>query len=209
VSKKHIPIVTATIGSPSLAVLKASLAAYAPDQELMVHKGTKGNFGDDFNDAMAKAFEYADEIIIANDDIVLTPTTLKLLYEDIETLKKDVKKLGLVSATSDNVRPYQKQSYRDERKITSVYKTRVLSPLLCYISRDAFNTAKFPPINWFSDDVICLELEQQGFEHYISRAFVHHAESQSIGNNTAKHLKEAYDWMLQQRPNYAKLWFPN
>ena len=83
-----IPVVVCTIGSPALPVLKASMEAYAPEHELLVTQGRFGNFGDDYNAAMTEAFKTNNAIIIANDDVVLTPSTMKLLLEDVQEIKK-------------------------------------------------------------------------------------------------------------------------
>lgn len=36
-----------------------------------------------------------------------------------------------------------------------------ISPIFAWISSDAFEEAKFPPLNWYSDDVHCMDLIQK------------------------------------------------
>ena len=74
-----IPIVVCTVGSRSLSVMQTSVRTYNPDVNLMIFEGFMGNFGDDYNAAMEVAFRDYDEIIIANDDIVLTPNSYERL----------------------------------------------------------------------------------------------------------------------------------
>lgn len=197
------PIVVCTIGSPALAVLEASVKAYAPDVDLLVTQGRHGSFGADYNEAMEKAFEHHDEILIANDDIVLKPDTVQVLMNDVQLLKNAGIKIGLVGVYSDMVRPLQ-DIRRGEGQIKEV---PVLSPILAWVSKEAFEASRFPPINWFSDDVMCLDLLRQGFRHFISRAYVHHAGSTTIGHDYQALTDAAKPWIVTHRPEYAKEWF--
>jgi hypothetical protein len=193
-----IPIVVCTVGSPSLPVLEASVKAYCPEVKLFVSKGSKGNFGDDYNDAVNIAFEKYDEIIVANDDIVLTPSSYKLLLEDVEQLKKSYK-VGWVAARSDEVRPMQMG------KSNQILAVPVISPLFSYISKEAWEN--FPPINWYSDDVQCIDISKKGFKHFVSRAYVHHVGSGTIGQDNNKNHLAAEPWIKANRPELHKVWF--
>ena len=94
-----IPIVISTVGSRTLDVLITSIRTYNPDVKYFIFEGTKGNFGDDYNDAMRTIFNTYDEIIIANDDIVLTPSSYERLLEDVNFLKnRHPRNLGYVAA---------------------------------------------------------------------------------------------------------------
>ena len=84
-----IPIVVCTTGSKSLPVLEASVKAYAPDNELIVFSGPTTTFGQAYNSAMEETFKTHDEIIIANDDVVLNPYTIPFMLEDINFLKSN------------------------------------------------------------------------------------------------------------------------
>ena len=198
-----IPLVVCTLGSPSLAVLEASVKTYAPELHLWVADGRYGSFGADYNDAMARAFSVSDEILIANDDIVLKPDTIKILMEDVQALKNAGVKVGLVGVHSDMVRPLQ-DIRRDEGRLKEV---PVLSPILAWVPKEAFDLVKFPPINWFSDDVMCLDLLKEGFRHFVSRAYVHHAGSQTVGTDNRRLAEDARGWVTAHRPEYAKAWY--
>ena len=198
-----IPVVVCTVGSPALPVMKASMEAYAPEHELLITQGRFGNFGDDYNAAMTKAFEDNDAIIIANDDVVLTPSTMRLMLEDVQAIKQHFQKVGFIAARSDAVRPMQ-----DIRNNVQVpCQVPVISPLFAWISKEAFELVQFAPINWFGDDIMCLDLGKLGFAHFISRAYVHHAGSTSIGLDNDKNLNDAKPWVVQNRPEYSIHWF--
>jgi len=200
-----IPIVVSTVGSRSLGVMQCSVRTYNPDINLVIIEGTLGNFGDDYNHAMEYAFQNCEEIIIANDDIVLNPHSYELLIQDIEFLKnRHPRNLGFVAARSDYVRPHQSIT---EQKEGNIIQTPVVSPLLAYISKEAFIKCKFPPINWFSDDVICKDLGALGYQHFISRSYVHHAGSQSIGRDFVKLMNDPKEWIQKNRPEYFKEWY--
>jgi GT2 family glycosyltransferase len=185
--------------------MQTSVKVYNPDINLIVVEGHLGNFGDDYNEAMEYAFQIYDEIIIANDDIVLNPDSYNLLIEDVEFLKNRYpRNLGFVAARSDYVRPHQSITKQENGNIL---QCQVISPLFAYISKEAFAKAKFPPINWFSDDVICKDLTAAGYEHFVSRSYVHHAGSQTIGRDFQKLVDAPREWIKENRPQYFKEWY--
>jgi len=198
-----IPIVVCTVDDKCLPVLKSSVKAYAPNVDLISHKVERSTFGECYNAAMSEAFKTHDEIIISNDDVVLTPTTYNTLIEDVNELKhQHGQLLGLVGACSDNVRNEQNIRYND---LTKTVKLRAISPLFAWVSKHAFQFAQFPHINWFSDDLMCEDLNISGFTHYVSRAYVHHAGSQTIGKDTHKLYLDAIKWIEINRPEYLAL----
>jgi len=210
-------IVIATKESKSLPVLLASINAYVPDDVVIYIAGHERwgigrnitcipnvatNYGDAYNAIVHEAFKKYDEIIVANDDIVLTPTSYEKLNQDVTQLKKDFDKLGWVVARADFVRPNQIATNLDPNQI---YKTSQCSPLFGYVTKQAW--VDYPPINWYSDDVQCLDMQNEGYGHFISRSYVHHAGSQTIGmDNTMNHLA-AEPWIKENRPELHKEWF--
>jgi hypothetical protein len=209
-------IVIATKGSRSLPVLLASINAYVPDDVVIYIAGDERwgigrhittipnkatNYGDAYNAIVHEAFKKYDEIIVANDDIVLTPTSYGLLAYDVNQISQ-LKKPGWIVARADYVRPNQIAARLDPSKI---YETRGCSPLFGYVTKEAW--VDYPPINWYSDDIQCLDMINEGYNHFISRSYVHHAGSQTIGmDNTANHLA-AEPWIKANRPELHKEWF--
>ena len=191
------PIVICTIGSPSLTVLEASARTYVPDVELIISRNRGSNFGEAYNIAVNEAFKQYDEIIVANDDIVLTPSSYSLLLEDVAHLKR-FNQLGWVAARSDEVRPLQ-QGKGD------VFEVPVVSPLFGYISKEAW--VDFPPINWYSDDTQCIDISAKGYRHFVSRSYVHHVGSQTIGQDNRKSHLEAEPWIRENRADLHEIWF--
>lgn len=206
-------IVVATRGSRSLPVMLASINAYVPNDVVVYLAGDERwgvgrhircfpniatNYGDAYNYIVNEAFKHFDEIIVANDDIVLTPTSYGLLAYDVATLDNP----GWVVARSDYVRPNQIAARLDPKLI---YQAQRCSPLFGYVTKQAW--VDYPPINWYSDDIQCLNMENEGYKHFISRSFVHHAGSQTIGmDNTANHLA-AEPWIKTNRPDLHKEWY--
>lgn len=209
-------IVIATKGSRSLSVLLASINAYVPDDVVLYIAGserwgigrhitcipnTATNYGDAYNAIVNEAFKKYDEIIVANDDVVLTPTSYGLLAYDVDSLKQR-HKLGWVAARADYVRPNQIAARLDPNQI---YQVSQCSPLFGYVTKEAW--IDYPPINWYSDDVQCLDMINEGCHHFISRSYVHHAGSQTIGmDNSANHLA-AEPWIKTNRPELHKEWY--
>lgn len=199
------PIVVSTVGSPSLQVLKASIQAYTPQTELIVYQGSQTNFGDAYNAALTLAFEKHNSVLIANDDVVLHPDTIPTLMEDVAVLTK-WNKVGFVACRSDFVRRDQDIRFNNGDFICPAY---AISPIFAWLSREAFQESwGFPPLNWYSDDVICYDMEKLGYKHFISKSYIHHVGSNTIGHDH-KHLTEAAKpWIMTNRPDYYKLWFP-
>jgi hypothetical protein len=210
-------IVIATKGSRSLPVLLASINAYVPHDVVVYIAGeerwgigrhikcfpnTATNYGDAYNAIVNEAFKAYDEIIVANDDIVLTPTSYIKLGQDVLTLKTEHDKVGWVVARADYVRPMQ---LAHQLQSTHIYKCDRVSPLFGYVSKEAW--VNYPPINWYSDDVQCLEMMQNGYQHYISRSYVHHAGSQTIGMDNKKNHLEAEPWIKKNKPDLHKVWY--
>lgn len=220
---RNVPIVIATKTSKCLPVLLTSIDQYVPldvtvfvsgsDLRLPRHKTINlpnvfNNFGDSYNYVVNYAFARFDDVIVANDDIVLTPTSYSLLMEDVKLLPGDT---GWVSAKSDYVRGYQnirefKQRegirYMEEGKIIP---TDIISPLFAYIHRDKW--VDYKPINWYSDDIQCLEIRANGYQNYVSRSYVHHVGSQTIGMDHTKNHLEAEAWIKENMPELHQKWF--
>lgn len=170
------------------------------------------NFGDAYNAVMHRAFEEFDEVVIANDDIVLTPYTWPTLAKEVSQLKRQIRDLGYVASRSDYARGYQNVRlgegpmsffrYESEGKIIEV---DVIAPIFAYIHKDDW--IDFPPINWYSDDIQCLDQKQTGQRHFISTAYVHHVGSQTCGQNAMQCVRDAQPWIEKNRPELAELWF--
>jgi GT2 family glycosyltransferase len=219
-----IPIIACTIGAPTIPLLRKSIECYAPDHELIVHENLGSSFGEAYNLALEKAFEKYDEVIISNDDVVLTPTTMTKLLADVEKLKQGVKdgkvqRLGFVGTMADNVRPSQNIRFpfiKDEQIVNSKWQSEdfiklvpVIAPIFAWYSKEAFDLVRFPPINWFSDDVMCLDLEKLGFQNFVSSSYVHHVGSTTIGNDYEKLREEARPWIEANRPEYIQELYVN
>lgn len=217
-------VICSTINT-GLKVLLSSLEAYCPyipvylssknvEDSKFVHTwmyNAATNFGDAYNAAMDKAFSDGyKEIIIANDDVVITPTTYLKLEEDVRLLKRNFENVGFVGARSDYVLWHQNiRSYCANDNVIGVKyesedhikETGVIAPIFAYISKQAFETARFPSTNWYSDNIICDDLSKAGFKHFVSRAYVHHAGSQTVGTNFQKCHEEPREWIRTNRPD--------
>jgi hypothetical protein len=229
------PIVIATKGSKSINVLLESIWMYVPrevttyvygkwdslDKQDWVHylgENDKSNFGDSFNHAITQAFLDGHEtVIMANDDVVLDPNTYWLLCHDRVLLKQQGHKVGFVSARSNmatmpqNIRAKQENDtwagmkWASEDTIAQVEWT---APLFASVDKDGW--PGFPPINFYSDNVACHDMSDDGYKHFLSRAYVHHVGSSTIGRGhgtDSKNTMEAEDWLKLNRPILHKRYF--
>jgi hypothetical protein len=174
------------------------------------------NFGDAYNAAIDYAFEHGkfDSLILANDDVVLNPNTLSLMREDTEVLRERGFKVGFLGARSDYVLPDQNIRFPvdGDRRSSLAWESEqqikvapVIAPIWASISREAWNVAKFPSTNWYSDNIICHDLNVAGYQHFVSRAYVHHAGSQTIGVDFKKSHEEPRAWIMENRPDMYEL----
>ena len=171
------------------------------------------NFGDAYNAAVHAAIKDHEDLLVLNDDVVLTPHTWQKLAEDLTVIPEENR--GWVACRSDFARPFQNVRYRHESdppfansfpSEEMIVQTDIIAPFAAYIHRDAW--IDFPPINNYSDDVQCLDMRLEGTKNYISRAYVHHVGGDTTGRDWKKMRDDAYPWIAQNRPEYAKAWFP-
>jgi hypothetical protein len=227
-------VICSTTNWKALSVLSKSLEAYlppsvpiylsTPDQEdgRTFHNVFKwvsnacSTFGESYNRLMEEAWaDGHDRAILVNDDVVIDPSTYWLLEHDRVLITQQGRKVGFLGARSNmaslhqNIRNRQKEDTWAGMKWASednVAQTEWLAPLFCSVPRETV----FPPINFFSDNVACEDLAKQGYEHFVSRAYVHHVGSGTIGRGGAadsKNMIEAEDWLKLNRPDLHKRYF--
>lgn len=225
------PIVISTVHGKGLGVLLESIKQYCPEvpvylrgpQSVIEHFnvdvklfGLPTNFGDDYNAIINLALKEFDSVVVANDDIVITPSSYRLLMEDVDILLDMELPVGWVASRTDSARQVQNIRFNPDRETIDMcrfkYESRiipagVISPIFAWIHGDTFKQANFPPLNWYSDDVICEDLNAKGFEHYVSTSYVHHVGSQTIGTNAEHLTHQALPWLMKNRPEYAAQWF--
>ena len=210
-----------------LPVLAASITFYVPQDVTVFLSGSQiilprhrtvcsdnvaTNFGDAFNAVIDRAFQEFDEIVVCNDDIVFNPYTWQTLGEDVSILRGENIPLGWVACRSDYARGYQNIRlgkgkmawfrWETEKKILPV---DIIAPICAYIHKEAW--VPFPPLNWYSDDVQCLDVMAKGFLNFVSRAYVHHVGSQTCGFDEQSLIQSAKPWIKENRPELYKRWF--
>jgi hypothetical protein len=198
------------LASPSKPYLTPSPYKWIPN--------TYGSFGEAYNACMREAFlDGHQEVIIANDDIVLDPDSYTKLLADRELLKAKGIKVGFLGARTNmsslhmNVRNRLQDDQWNGMKWLSeeaMVQVQWIAPIFASVGIDGW--PGFPPLNWYSDNVACHDMSQDGFVHFLSRSYVHHACSQTIGRsqeaNTKNHL-DAEPWLKNNRPDLHKLYF--
>ena len=225
------PIVISTVHGRGLPVLLESIKQYAPDVQVYLKGpervidgygctlvfGESSNFGDDYNMVISRALNDGHgAVVIANDDIVLTPSSYRMLLDDVEICKELNQNPGLVASRSDAVRPLQNIRFNGSNEVLNdmqfshesfIRPISVVSPIFAWMSAEAFEDCQFPQINYFSDDVICADLAKKGYRHFLSASYVHHIGSSTIGRDAHQLTLAAKPWIEQNRPSYAKEWF--
>ena len=224
--------VICSVNNPGVTILLESIKVYAPTMpvylsansldlwhrakailpNLVWRPNLADNFGDAYNSAVDYAFEHGryDSVILSNDDVVITPSTIDLLKQDAEILESNGVNLGFLGARSDYVLPDQNIRFpvEEDQQVglrweseSYIKPTGVIAPIFASVTRKAWNTAKFPSTNWYSDNIICHDLQKAGFRHFVSRAYVHHAGSQTVGYDYKKCHEEPREWIKANRPD--------
>lgn len=220
------PIVICSTTGTSAPVLAASIKTYAPEHPVLwsrrdgkiefsndtrYHCNVGKSFGESYNAAIQAAFDIwpCETLYIANDDVVLTPSTISDIERDLELLSEF--KVGLLGCRSDfvlwpqNIRSTIENDSQYGLKWASenlIKEVPVVAPIFAAITREGWaSKVRIPPINWYSDNIWCHDLSQLGFKHFVSRAYVHHAGSQTIGRNFESLNKEALSWIKDNRPD--------
>jgi hypothetical protein len=195
-----------------VAVFLSGSKIILPRHRTITSDNTATNFGDAYNAVVQQAFAEFDEVVVCNDDIVFTPTTWQSLSEDVFRLKSENIPLGWVACRSDYARGYQNirlgkgpMSWFRYETENSIIETDVIAPICAYIHKNDW--IDFPPLNWYSDDVNCLDLQKAGKRHFISRAYVHHVGSQTCGFDAKNLIESAKPWIRENRPELYDLWF--
>ena len=119
-------IVICSTGNVGLTVLVTALEVYAPHIPVYISCNTpkcfgkhikmipnmESNFGDAYNVATDYAFAQGyDSVILANDDVVPTPSTITKMAVDWDLLKNAGYKVGFLGTRSDFVLPEQNIRY--------------------------------------------------------------------------------------------------
>ena len=219
-SASPVPIVIATKHAKCLPVLFSSIDQYVPNDVVVIVSGSDlrlprhktinlpyygKNFGESYNYVCRYAFDHYQEIIVANDDIVVNPNSYTRLLEDVEELSLG-DTLGWVSAKSDyargkqNIRIWSQLNGIRSVEEEQIQETDVISPLFAYIRKNAW--IDYPPINWYSDDIQCLKMRYNGFRNFVSRSYVHHVGSSTITMDHKKNHEEAMEWMKDGEPEF-------
>jgi hypothetical protein len=183
-----------------------------PKHRTITSENTATNFGDAYNAVALQAFEDGhQDIIVCNDDVVLTPYTWPTMAEDLKIIPE--KNRCWVAARSDYARGMQNIRFRHEGDKDGLHHASegqiiavdVIAPIFAHITKDAW--INFPPLNWFSDDIQCLDMQAGGGQHYISRAYVHHVGSQTTGHRPKELTEASIPWIKENRPELAEIWF--
>jgi hypothetical protein len=217
-----------------LRVALASIAAYAPDVDVVVGWSGLQEPRDLPPNPRVRLLEQApgittgseawnwcatqtdaEELLILGDDCVLHPDSLRLLLEDVRVVKDSGQGLqvGMVGARSNYVKgPQNVRSangggingfgYDTEQRI---FALDMVVPVAAWVEHAVFDSVGgFPPTNWFADDVICWDLAQAGYTHFVSRSYVHHVGQRGTGQGKSSQqlLEEGIAWLRAHRPDF-------
>ncbi|MDQ8045005.1 MAG: hypothetical protein AAGC46_11950 [Solirubrobacteraceae bacterium] len=160
----------------------------------------------------------ADELLILGDDCVLLPDSLPLLFDDLATIhasQPEGGKVGIVGTRSNFVSGPQniREANGGERagirfdSEARIFAVEMIVPVAAWVRHDVFDSVGgFPNTNWFGDDLLSFDLQNAGYTHYVSRAYVHHVGQRATGEG--KSDQQLYDegmaWLAEHRPDFLR-----
>jgi tetratricopeptide (TPR) repeat protein len=229
---KNTEFLISTVNAKCLEVLMTSFRVYSPEArirlavsnldhikiaekngsdfcDLQITLNTASNFGEAYNDLVQQVPNEVNFIVLVNDDIVLNPNTIDLLFQDSKSVIDGIgmQSVGWLAARSNHVRGTQniRNAFGNDRRIgiqfaneDVVVPAKVISPILSLIPRA--NWVDFLPINWFSDDVQCMQMSDRGLRHFVSRAYCHHVGSQTVGVDVRQNIEDAKQVITELHP---------
>jgi hypothetical protein len=221
------PIFICSKTTKPLPVLLKSIELYVPedveiyicgsDYKLPKHKThnfehTYDTGGKAWNFMAQKVFENHAFGVACADDAVLNPDSYQQLIEDLELLLSAGKKVGLLAARTNYAKGWQNirygvgelvgLNYEGESKILGV---DYVAGIFNTVSKDTF--IPYPPIDWYSDDIQCIDMIKNGSQHYVSRAYIHHVGSMTYGKDYKACSDASKGWIQENRPELYKTFF--
>jgi hypothetical protein len=220
-------IVIATKNGKCLPVLAASISMYLPDfftvyisgsgmilpkHRTITSDNTADNFGDAYNNVVHQAMDDGHKTSLSVTMTLFSLPTPGPLW--LKTYRESPQKtvVGLLHGLT--MREDVRTSGSGTRAIETVYamllrtaiiEVDVIAPICAWI--ESKNWVDFPPLNWYSDDIQCIDMQEKGLKHYISRAYVHHVGSQTTGHKPMELTQASIPWIRENRPELAELWF--
>jgi len=155
-----------------------------------------------------------ETLVLLNDDMVLTPTTLALLTEDLADLRARGTPLGMVGIRSNytagpsNIRRGTAWAADNIRFLEEDYVLPApwVAGTAFAIERAAIQGVPegWSAVHWWADSLLSYDLTRQGRSHWVSRAYVHHIGSQATGRDRWPYwLQTSQAWLREHRPDFA------
>lgn len=156
-----------------------------------------------------------DLVLVLNDDTVITPDTAGLLHEDWRAVSREEKPPGLLGLRSNFVAGPQNircnnqskglRGLRWETESRVLLVTEVFGVAFAAYAKVLRETTDWMHLHWYSDNLLSYDLSRRGYQHYVSRAYVHHHGSRST-SSWAQADETGRAWLREHRPDvYATL----
>lgn len=175
------------------------------------------NFGDCCRQIIEETTD--EELLFLNDDTVLTPTTISLLKEDIELIRKEGVKVGAIglrsnfSAGFQNIRrrlpndPEQLPGLKWPSEDQIIFTDQIFASAFWIERKTLLDISQdWTRIEWYGDNLLSWDLQQAGYQNAISRAYLHHIGSQS-NSDYEKLDREGREWLKKNRPDFYEVQF--
>lgn len=164
------------------------------------------NYGDAYNAVVAQAWNLGyDRVIVCNDDIVLRPDTIQILFQDADILDANGIQWGYIGCRSDMV--LMNRQWIGHNQGHTIVESEMVAPLCALFQRETW--IPYPPVNTYSDNVQCWDMRNAGSKLFISRAYVHHVGGITVANpeRAQADIEAAKAKLAQIRPDFYEHFF--
>lgn len=126
----------------------------------------------------------AEWLVLANDDLVVGPGWFETMFEEWDYLSRAMQRPGIIGASSNYVSGKQSRCTA-LRPNVPVLSTKIVISFFALTRADIMaQVGGYAPVQNGSDVGMAYNLAKAGFNSFVSRAFVQHFGSQSLGPQT-------------------------
>lgn len=151
----------------------------------------------------------AEWLVLANDDLVVGPGWFETIFEEWDFLSRQMQRPGIIGASSNYVSGKQSRCTALRGNVP-VLSTKIVISFFALTRADIMaQVGGYAPVHNGSDIGMAYCLRRAQFNSFVSRAFVHHFGSQSLGPQTpdaySADIAKGNAWLDAKYPDWREV----